>query len=373
MKTRHVILVLSVAGLIALGATLAGKISLRLTKLDATAAEAAQRAAALPPKPAPQWVTPAAGPALETLTLTGTLKPDAEVDLAFKLPGRVAEVFVQRGDVVKAGAVLARLDGRDIEAQAAQARAGMKAAQAQKTLANDTWRRSKSLQEAGAASEQQVVMATGQHDLGAASIAQAEVAAYLVESARQETRLVSPIDGVVVRAPTAPGFFAAPGVPIYRVERLSTLKVHAHLSDADAARVSAGAKVTVQSDGGVVRTGTLERVIPSVDPMTHRVPIEAVMPNADGRLFAGALVEVTIDVPAPATLVVPKSALLTGEEAAVLVEDVVTGALRRVAVAVRSVSVLGVRVEAGLGAADRVLANPGSSWRHGDKLPATKR
>jgi len=66
-----------------------------------------------------------------TVDATGNLAPHAEVSLAFSSSGRVAEVFVEEGQVVKAGQPLARLETDDLELQVAQAEATLAAAEAQ--------------------------------------------------------------------------------------------------------------------------------------------------------------------------------------------------------------------------------------------------
>ncbi|GAB4170084.1 MAG: biotin/lipoyl-binding protein [Roseiflexaceae bacterium] len=60
----------------------------------------------------------------------GIVLPLRSVDLAFTTTGTVAEVLVQEGDLVPAGAPLARLDARDLELQVAQQQAGLAQAQA---------------------------------------------------------------------------------------------------------------------------------------------------------------------------------------------------------------------------------------------------
>ena len=66
-----------------------------------------------------------------TVDATGNLAPHAEVSLAFSSGGRVAEVFVEEGQVVEAGQPLARLETDDLELQVAQAEATLAAAEAQ--------------------------------------------------------------------------------------------------------------------------------------------------------------------------------------------------------------------------------------------------
>lgn len=366
MKHR-IALVLVVIAIVAFGVVLSGKVSTRLDKLDSVAAEAAQKASSRPAKPAPEVVQPQAGPTSETIHVTGTLRPEAEVELGFKLPGRVVELLAQRGDSVQAGQALANLNGSDIEAQAAQARAGMQAARAQREMAADSLRRSRNLQEAGAASEQQVMMAGNQTHLGEASLAQATASSRLIDSLRQETRLVTPIDGVVVRAPSAAGFFAAPGVPIFRVEKLTSLRFSGHLGDSEAGRVAKGSRLVVKSESGAEAVGKLELIIPSVDPMTRRVPIEGLVPNADGKLFAGSFVTATIEATAEPSLRIPATALVTGETPAVLVVGD-TGVLQRRQVQVLRSEKEHLFVKSGLQPTDRVIANPGTTWREGDRL-----
>lgn len=64
------------------------------------------------------------------LTVDGTLETD-EIDVASKLPGRLAKVSVEEGDLVKAGQVIAELEAEEIDAKHDQAAAGARAVEAQ--------------------------------------------------------------------------------------------------------------------------------------------------------------------------------------------------------------------------------------------------
>ncbi len=284
------------------------------------------------------------------------------------MPGRVVELPVKKGDSVQVGDLMARIDQRDVEAQAEQVRAGMAAAKAQEVMATDALRRSKNLVEAGAATEQQVVMAGGQAHLTAASIAQVEAQGKVVDLLKQETRLLAPISGVVVRAPSAPGFFAAPGTPYFRIERLTTLKFTANVADRDASRLKTGVTLELETDSGVKATATIDMLIPSADPMTRRVPLEASVPNPDGKLIAGSYLEGAVRVDAPANVAIPATALLTGDTAAVLVVE--GGKLVRRPITLLRTEKDRLLVTAGLALTDLLVANPGASWRDGDVLPA---
>lgn len=69
------------------------------------------------------------GPMLVTVSASGSIEPRRHVELAFEVPGRVAEVAVRVGDAVNAGQMLARLDTADLEFAVRQAEIGLQAAQ----------------------------------------------------------------------------------------------------------------------------------------------------------------------------------------------------------------------------------------------------
>jgi len=64
------------------------------------------------------------------VSASGSLEPQARVSLAFEVPGRVAEVLVEVGDMVEAGDVLARLDSEQLALQVQQAEAALASAEA---------------------------------------------------------------------------------------------------------------------------------------------------------------------------------------------------------------------------------------------------
>lgn len=71
------------------------------------------------------------GDMLAAVAASGQIEPDGRVGLTFETPGRVAEVFVEAGDRVAAGDILARLDADQLELQVEQAEAALMSAEAQ--------------------------------------------------------------------------------------------------------------------------------------------------------------------------------------------------------------------------------------------------
>jgi membrane fusion protein (multidrug efflux system) len=157
--------------------------------------------------------------------------------------------------------------------------------------------------------------------------------------------------------------------PVFNIQKLDNVKFNGHLTDRDAARVKAGMAFEVESEAGIIAKGTLDPLVPTVDMMTRRVAIEGTVPNPDGKLFAGSMVEARINLPSLPSLSIPASSLLTGAVPSVLVVGA-DGKLQRRELTILRTERDQLLVKAGLQADERVLANPSVQWREGDLVPA---
>ncbi|MBT9558868.1 MAG: efflux RND transporter periplasmic adaptor subunit [Myxococcales bacterium] len=360
--------VLFLAGAGVFGVALADKIDVRKEKLVKTAEEGVARAEAASIVRPPDLVKPVAAQAQDTLTFTGTLEAESSVEVAFKVSGRVTAVNYRRGDVVEASKEMAALELPEIAVQDAQAKAALKVAKAQQHAAADILRRSKKLTTAGVGTEQQLEMAAGQESVSKAAISQAIAAGKAVEVMKSETTIVAPMGGTVTMAPTSNGFLAAPGVPLFRIDNLATLRFRGHLAEREAVRLKKGLLVDVRSEAGRTAKGEVSLILGSFEPGTHRVPIEALVDNSKGELFAGSLVDATVAIEPISVFTLPMTTLLTGDQPAVLAvgkNDVLEK---------RELDVLETRdgkmfIRSGVAATDRVVDNPGTAWRPGAVLP----
>jgi len=87
------------------------------------------------------------GPLVVTVSATGTLKPTKQVDVGSELSGNLKTVDVQYNDHVKAGQILATLDGSRYEAQVMQSKASLESAQADVLNAQATEKEAQSKQD----------------------------------------------------------------------------------------------------------------------------------------------------------------------------------------------------------------------------------
>lgn len=126
----------------------------------------------------------------------------------------------------------------------------------------------------------------------------------------------APISGVVLARNASIGTVASESAALYEIADLSELWVDLHIFGADAQHITAGVpvRVTRLSDGLTAET-TLERVLPGTATASQSTVARATIRNLDGLWRPGSAVKarVTVDQ-APATLVVPVTALQTAED-----------------------------------------------------------
>lgn len=298
------------------------------------------------------------------IELTGSLDPAASVQLGFQVGGRLAALLVHRGDAVTAGQALARLEADLASAQLAQAEAAVEGAAAQLAAGEAAFQRATALHEARGMSDQQYQDAKAAVEAGRAGLEQARAAARLAKTNLRFQTLTSPIAGVVSGAPDNAGTVVGPGTPLFLIEDLSALQLKATAPET-ATWLSAGLTATVISGAGASASATVTRVLPALDPVTRRLPVElrvdAPPPAMRAHSFARATVQSATEVDA---WQVPRTAVVARPEYAVFV--VPAGAPdsaepARVPVSVISETTDRAILQGALQAGDRVVVEPPST------------
>lgn len=288
------------------------------------------------------------------VAVSGTLAPAAAADVAPILPGRVAEVPVREGDMVRAGQVVLRLDAADIEAQVRQAGAAYENA-----VAN--LERMRVLFDQGAVPAQAYDQAR----------LQAEVTRNQLDAAREQlknTAVVAPIGGMVAERRVEPGEMAGPTAAALRIADVATLVISGTVDEGIVNRLRVGqpATVTVAAVPGRTFAGTLSLVNP-VAAAGGRFTVKVDVPNADGALKSGMTASAVIRVKAAGVLAVPESAVVRqgGRPYVFVVEG---SRVRQRPVQTGLTAGGRVEVTAGLQPGERVVAAGGESLADGQAV-----
>ncbi len=268
--------------------------------------------------------------------VTGQLGPSRLLPLGFEVGGRLTVSRVAKGELVKNGQPLGSLDTEIINAQVAQAEAGLMAAEAGAALALDVASRNEKLKAEGSVSDLQFKQTDAQAKAAKAQVAQAQAGVAQARAGQRRHFLTAPFAATVVDAPDNTGGMVGPGMPVFILMQLDPLVLKVTVPEKVRESIKAGLKVRVEATGSGAATddAVVKVVLPSADPQTRRLPLEITVPNTDGRFLANTLARVTISLGEPrAAVMIPSTALGTsGGEHVFSVDE--TGSLRRVPVKV---------------------------------------
>lgn len=206
------------------------------------------------------------------VTATGTVQPTNKVDISSELSGIVRKVFVDYNSHVKVGEVLAELDTDKLKATVESSRAHLAAARAKVAEAEATvvqtqqdYLRQQHLAERQVKSTQDLEIAKATYDraLAALDSAKADVEAAsadlrLNETNLEKSRIVSPIDGVVLMRNVDPGQVVASSLQapvLFTIaEDLTKMEVQVDVDEADVGKVREGQQAVFSVDAYPDRT-----------------------------------------------------------------------------------------------------------------------
>jgi membrane fusion protein, copper/silver efflux system len=136
--------------------------------------------------------------------------------------------------------------------------------------------------------------------------------------------LTAPIAGIVVELGAREGMTAMPGTTLFKINGLSTVWVEAEVPESQAALLRQGAAVEARSGAvpGTTFMGTIEAILPEVDPVTRTIKARVELENADGRLAPGMFIDVALAAGTVDGLLVPSEAVIrTGMRTVVILAE----------------------------------------------------
>ncbi|MGH9743065.1 MAG: efflux RND transporter periplasmic adaptor subunit [Candidatus Acidiferrum sp.] len=300
------------------------------------------------------------------MTAEGVVFPIQQASLSPKISVPVRKFYVNRGDRVHRGQLLAELDNRDLEAAVVSTQGAYDQAQANyastttsslpeelqkaeldardaltsRNAQQKLYDSESKLYQQGAIARKQLdqteVALTAARSLYEASekrlknlqasgaLQQRQAAQGQLETAHgqylgavaqlQYTQMRSPIDGVIADRAVYPGDIAPAGKPLLVVMDTSKVVVHLHLPQPQAVQLKLGDTASLQVPGlkaGVPAKVTV--VSPALDPNSTTVEVWVQAENLKGLLQPGASVGVSIITKTvPNAIVIADSAILTG-------------------------------------------------------------
>jgi membrane fusion protein (multidrug efflux system) len=250
-------------------------------------------------------------PMPEFLTLTGSLLADRQSDIAADANGKVLSTRVERGQSVKQGELLATLDARAAALSANAAAAQEQLAKTQAEQAKLECDRAKQLFDSGAISKAEfdraVSQCTGSQWSVAAAAAQHGSAAKMVG----DSVIRAPFAGIVGERYVNVGQYVQPSTRIVSLYSIDPLRLALSVPESNVALISQDLQVDFQvaAYGEQTFSGKVRFISPNVRQETRDLVVEAMVPNADGKLRPGMFATVRLKTGEKASVVVPLAAV----------------------------------------------------------------
>ena len=187
-----------------------------------------------------------------------------QVDLGFRVPGRVNHLFFEEGDLVPVGSRIALLDDQPYVDQINQAVANVESVKASLSNAERILKRRYELIVDGSVSQEDLDTALANKEIQVASLKQAEAALAVARCNLEFTEIFAPTEGTILTRIREPGSVINPGEPVYTLSVLSPVWIRAFVSEPDLGLIYPGmtAEIFTDTAGGSNYTGKIGFISP---------------------------------------------------------------------------------------------------------------
>lgn len=300
---------------------------------------------------------------------SASVKPDWQLDLAFRVGGYVEDLNAQEGDRVAKGKVLARIRQGDYAQKVAGARGQVAEAAAAVTKARSDFARAERLFAGAALTRPELDAARAQRDAAEARLASANAMASEARLALGDASLAAPADAVVLRRTVERGSLVGPGVPAFTLAGTSSVKVAFGVPDLVVAQLKNGQELAVVIEAmHKTFNGTVSRIAPSADPKSRVFEIELTIPNAGGEIKPGMLASLQTGGAKTLMTIVPLDAIVRAQDGyAIFVVDG-SGVAHARRVILGDMVGNGIAVTSGVAGGERVVTRGATIVSDGEKV-----
>jgi RND family efflux transporter MFP subunit len=225
----------------------------------------------------------------KTSTYTANVKADVINQITPTVPGRIEKIYVEIGNKVSKGQLLAQMDPTNLQQQTTQ-------------LANleRDYERYSELLKVGGIAQQQVDQVKTQID----------VLKTVIKNLQNNTQLRSPINGTITARNYDNGDVFAQ-LPILTVQQLNPLKAVIYVTEAYFSKVKVGMPVNIKLDvyDNETFTGKVRLIYPTIDAATHTFGVEVFIENSSQKVRPGMYARVSLNFGAEESIVIPDAAV----------------------------------------------------------------
>jgi HlyD family secretion protein len=187
-----------------------------------------------------------------------------EVDLGFRVSGRVKSLYIDEGDPVRKGDLIAELDATPYEEEVWQAKANVQALEISLSNAEKQFLRRKKAIKTSAVSEEDFENALSNQKVLSANLEQARATLARAFTNCNDTKLYAPSDGTVLTRIREPGSVLSVGEPVFTVSLDKPVWIRAYVSEPDLGKIypDMAAEVTTDTDTNPIYQGRIGFISP---------------------------------------------------------------------------------------------------------------
>ena len=274
--------------------------------LDESRADSIRTVSVISPVPAaPDLGTP----------LPADVQAFIQASIHARASGYLLNWYVDIGDPVTNGQVLAEIETPELDEQLAQARAQLDQAQAALDLAKITSDRWTELLKSASVSEQETAEKQSDYLLQKASLEAARANLQRLQDLKGFDKVTAPFTGIITDRNTDIGQLIAAdsGPELFRMAQTDPLRVYVQVPQQYVYGIKTGQKadVTFQELPGRVFAATVSRTAGAVDPLTRTLQVQLLLPNPRGEILSGSYAQVRFnESAAPKVLTISDNAII---------------------------------------------------------------
>jgi HlyD family secretion protein len=303
-----------------------------------------------------------------TVSIIGTI--NARYDMPIGVEGdagRVAAIYVEAGDRVKQGQILAHLNNSVLEPQVANLEAALEEAKAEAALADAEYRRAQQVGASGAlsAEETEKRRSSGVTAAAKVNVATAQLNEAKARLARADIR--APADGIILTRSVEVGQTVTPGGDaLFRLSKDGEIELRGQVAEQDLPLLKVGQSVDVKLTGiAKIYEGHIRLLGAVIDPAT-RLGTARVSLTPDPNLRPGAFARAEVTVSNAERTVLPQTAVLNDDKGSYVLIVNAQNKVERRAVRVSGIVPSGVSIAEGVVAKEQVVATAGAFLEQGE-------
>lgn len=315
-------------------------------------------------------------PKIEKIILPGNVEAWHEAIIYARTNGYIKNWYVDIGNHVKEGQLLAEIETPELNAQLRQARADLNTAIANNELAQTTAIRWRNLLKTDSVSKQETDEKNSAAKAWQAAVIAAQENVNRLQQLVNFERVIAPFDGVItlrtmdigalINAGSSPG-----GVALFRISQTNPLYVYVHIPQYYASNIKPKMQVSLSfaEHPGKTWTATLVQTAQAIDPASRTLLAQFMVDNSNEELLPGGYTEVAFTMKVSThTVRLPVNTLLfraQGLQVAILEKE---NRVRLQSIKISRDFGSWVEIASGINPGEKIILNPPDSILNGEKV-----